>query len=132
MVCCHPRTTTLPTGLELEVAAEAVRLTLRFVEHVLKKYQALGTQLPETLHKALAPLSHYLCGIFIVNPSSCRQLLKLLPQAQNAHGPSWAACSCGGSLKLSPTSCSSLQVPQLLPEAQGARPPGPPFHVSLF
>jgi len=29
MVCCHPRTTTLPTALELEVAAEAVRLTLR-------------------------------------------------------------------------------------------------------
>ena len=29
MVCCHPKTTALPTELELAVAAEAVRLSLR-------------------------------------------------------------------------------------------------------
>jgi hypothetical protein len=47
MVCCHPRTTTLPTALELEVAAEAVRLTLRCSSSSLK-------------HKTLGPVGRLL------------------------------------------------------------------------
>ncbi|KAL4419934.1 hypothetical protein ABPG75_007032 [Micractinium tetrahymenae] len=50
LVCCNPRTTVLPTELDLEVASETIRLTLRCPNSSLK-------------HKVLGPLGRLLMRI---------------------------------------------------------------------